>query len=283
MTTEKKIALVVRGGWEGHQPVEATELFVPYLEATASTVRSRTRPPSTPTPPSWPPSTSSCSADDGHHRAGGARRPERRGRRRHGHGRLARRHRRLLPRLLRLPAAHRRPVRLPPGQGPGERHGAPADNYVPYTVTMLPGGRDHPITAGHRGLRPGHRAVLGAADDYIDVLATTTQKVRAWDPWHRAVTSPAIWTRQWGGADLRRDPGHSLDVLENDNVRTIIERGMLWASRDEHRRRRLRGHLSRQYLDTLAPLAGARPRRGGRPGPRPGAGESADASPAPRR
>lgn len=25
-------ALVVRGGWEGHSPVQATELFVPFLE-----------------------------------------------------------------------------------------------------------------------------------------------------------------------------------------------------------------------------------------------------------
>ena len=26
-----KKALVVRGGWDGHQPVEATELFIPFL------------------------------------------------------------------------------------------------------------------------------------------------------------------------------------------------------------------------------------------------------------
>jgi type 1 glutamine amidotransferase len=26
-------------------------------------------------------------------------------------------------------------------------------------------------------------------------------------------------------------PGHSVDVLENPHVRTIIERGMLWATR----------------------------------------------------
>lgn len=26
-------------------------------------------------------------------------------------------------------------------------------------------------------------------------------------------------------------PGHNLDVLENPNVRTVIERGMLWATR----------------------------------------------------
>ena len=34
-----KRALVVRGGWDGHQPQEATDLFIPFLEASSFTVR----------------------------------------------------------------------------------------------------------------------------------------------------------------------------------------------------------------------------------------------------
>jgi type 1 glutamine amidotransferase len=34
-----KTALVVRGGWDGHQPVEATERFIPHLESNGYTVR----------------------------------------------------------------------------------------------------------------------------------------------------------------------------------------------------------------------------------------------------
>lgn len=34
-----KTALVVRGGCDGHQPVEATNLFIPFLEARRYTVR----------------------------------------------------------------------------------------------------------------------------------------------------------------------------------------------------------------------------------------------------
>ncbi len=30
---------MVRGGWDGHQPVEATELFIPYLKAEGFDVR----------------------------------------------------------------------------------------------------------------------------------------------------------------------------------------------------------------------------------------------------
>ena len=70
------------------------------------------------------------------------------------------------------------------------------------------------------------------SDDLNDVLATTTHPVRPWHPWHRPITSPAIWTRQWGaGRIVVTTPGHSVDVLENPTVRTVIERGMLWATR----------------------------------------------------
>ncbi|WP_035777036.1 ThuA domain-containing protein, partial [Arthrobacter sp. H5] len=34
-----KNALVVRGGWDGHQPVEATNLFIPHLECNGYSVR----------------------------------------------------------------------------------------------------------------------------------------------------------------------------------------------------------------------------------------------------
>ena len=37
--TGNKTALVVRGGWDGHQPVEATELFIPFLEGNGYDVR----------------------------------------------------------------------------------------------------------------------------------------------------------------------------------------------------------------------------------------------------
>ena len=39
--TDVKSALVVRGGWYGHQPIEATDLFIPHLEKTASRYGSR--------------------------------------------------------------------------------------------------------------------------------------------------------------------------------------------------------------------------------------------------
>ncbi len=31
-----RTALIVRGGWDGHQPVQATEVFIPFLEDNGS-------------------------------------------------------------------------------------------------------------------------------------------------------------------------------------------------------------------------------------------------------
>jgi uncharacterized protein len=119
-----------------------------------------------------------------------------------------------------------------PGKHPDERHGDASDNYVPYRVELTDAGREHPITAGVEDFDLTTEQYWVLADDYIDVLATTTQAVRPWDPWTRPVTSPAVWTRQWGrGKIFVCTPGHSMDVLDDPTVRGIIERGLLWAAR----------------------------------------------------
>ncbi|MCU1597273.1 MAG: hypothetical protein JWQ47_1012, partial [Glaciihabitans sp.] len=37
--SELRNALIVRGGWDGHQPVETTDSFIPFLESNGFTVR----------------------------------------------------------------------------------------------------------------------------------------------------------------------------------------------------------------------------------------------------
>ena len=127
MTTTKN-ALVVRGGWDGHQPVEATDLFIPFLREQGFTVRVE---------------ESTAVYADAAYLAGvdlivqcntmnTIERAEFEGLRAAiaagtGHGRLARRDRRFVPEQLRLPAPDRGPVRLPSVQGPRRaargRHG----------------------------------------------------------------------------------------------------------------------------------------------------------------
>ncbi|MEO3875554.1 ThuA domain-containing protein [Nonomuraea sp. B12E4] len=227
-------ALVVRGGWEGHVPVEATELFVPFLEKEGfEVVRA-----DSPAPYADAAFMSGVDLVVQCYTMGTIESAELRGLEaaiRAGtgmagwHGGIADSFRNSSDYLHLIGgqfACH-------PGKDPAEWYeGSPDHNFVPYTVNMLPAASSHPITAGIADFDLVTEQYWVLVDDYIDVLATTTQRVRPWDPWHREVTSPAVWTRNWGdGRIFVTTPGHSLDVLRNDSVRTIIERGMLWAAR----------------------------------------------------
>jgi type 1 glutamine amidotransferase len=223
-------ALVVRGGWEGHRPVEATELFLPFLADNDFDVRISD-------------STaayldladvdlivqcvtmSAITSDE----LAGLRAAVAGGTGFTGwHGGIADSFRASADYLQLIGgqfATH-------PGKEPGARCGDETDNFLKYRVEMTAAGRDHPITSGLDDFELTTEQYWVLHDDLIDVLATTTHPVRPWHPWHRPITSPAIWTRQWGeGRIVVTTPGHSLDVLENPHIRTVIERGMLWASR----------------------------------------------------
>jgi uncharacterized protein len=227
-------ALVVRGGWEGHSPVAATDMFIPHLKQHGYDVHISD------TPDIYA---------DGAFMAGvdlimqcytmGAISPAalsgleaaiRAGTGMAGwHGGIADSYRNSSDYLHMIGgqfACH-------PGKDPSlPGFGTQEHNFVPYTVNMLPAAKEHPITAGLDDFDLVTEQYWVLCDSYIDRLAETTQKIRPWDPWHREVTSPAIWTREWGkGRIFVATPGHSLDVLEHPTVHTIIERGLLWASR----------------------------------------------------
>jgi type 1 glutamine amidotransferase len=226
-------ALVVRGGWAGHRPVEATDLFLPFLAEHGFEVRV---------------SDSTAVYSDVAVMAGtdlivqcltmssiepdelaGLRSAVAAGTGFTGwHGGIADSFRASSDYLQLVGgqfATH-------PGKDPASRHGDETDNFLVHTVDITPLGRAHPITAGLDDFELTTEQYWVLHDDLIDVLATTTHPVRPWHPWRRPITSPAVWTRQWGeGRIVVSTPGHSLDILGNPNVRTVIERGMLWASR----------------------------------------------------
>lgn len=232
-------ALMVRGGWEGHHPVEATELFVPFLQAEGFEVRREDSPavyadaevmagfdliiPCVSMGQIEPEELAGLRAavEAGAGMAG-------------WHGGIVDSYR---DRTAYLQLVGGQFV-CHPSRHPDEpaRSAEPArtenENDVVHTVTVLPEAKAHPITAGIDAFELVTEQYWMLTDDYIDVLATTTQKVRDGDPWHREVTSPAVWTRQWGrGRIAVCTPGHDLEVLRDRNVRTIIERSMLWAAR----------------------------------------------------
>ncbi|MFI2104970.1 ThuA domain-containing protein [Isoptericola sp. NPDC019693] len=226
-------ALVVRGGWDGHQPEAATDLFLPFLREQGFEVRVET--------------DNEVYADADTMAATdlvlqcvtmsqisgpalqGLRAAVEAGTGLAGwHGGIADSYRNSSDYLQLVGgqfATH-------PGKEPHLREGGASDNYLRHTIELTDLGREHPITAGLDDVELETEQYWVLHDDLIDVLATTTHPAPEWHPWHRPVTSPAVWTRQWGaGRVFVATPGHSVDVLENPTVRTIVERGLLWASR----------------------------------------------------
>lgn len=232
--TPTRSALVVRGGWDGHQPVEATDLFIPHLEANGFSVRVEDSP---------------AAYADGDYMAGvdlvvqcmtmstieadqlaGLISAVEAGTGLAGwHGGIADSYRASADYLQLVGGqfAHHA-ARMPPDERTGEQ----SDNYVRHRVEMLPAAAEHPITAGIADFELDTEQYWVLADDYNDVLATTTTSVRPWGAWNRPITCPAVWTRQWGaGRVFVCTPGHRVEVLQDPNVRTIVERGLLWAAR----------------------------------------------------
>ena len=226
-------ALIVRGGWDGHQPVETTGSFIPFLESNGFAVRIE---------------ESTAIYLDADYLASvdlivqvntmstiekdelaGLQQAVLDGTGMGGwHGGIADAYRNSADYLHMIGGqfAHHA------GKDPAERTGEQSDNYIPYTVHITELGQRHPITAGIADFDLVTEQYWVLSDEYNDVLATTTQEVRPWDAWNRPVTAPAIWTRQWGkGRIFVSAPGHRLEIVDNPNVRTIIERGLLWAAR----------------------------------------------------
>jgi type 1 glutamine amidotransferase len=226
-------ALIVRGGWEGHAPVEATDLFVPFLRDNGFEVRIED------STAVYADADALASTDlivqcvTMSEIAG----PELKGLRDAvaagtglcgWHGGIADSFRASSDYLQLIGgqfATH-------PSKEPSQCGGGQEDNYLTHTIAMTDLGREHPITKGVDDFELHTEQYWVLHDDLIDVLATTTHPTQPWHPWHRPITSPAVWTRLWGaGRIVVATPGHSVDILRHDSVRTIIERGMLWATR----------------------------------------------------
>jgi uncharacterized protein len=106
------------------------------------------------------------------------------------------------------------------------------NNYLRHRVEILPEAADDPIVGGIEDFELETEQYWVLTDDYINVLATTTHPARDDQPWSREVTCPVVWTRYWGdGRIFVATPGHQPDILQHPSVRTIVERGLLWASR----------------------------------------------------
>lgn len=224
----RRDALVVRGGWEGHIPVEATEEFLPFLESHGFAVDVRT------SLDVYTDAERMAAADlvvqcwsrgeitkeqvDGLAAAVRA-----------GTG-FAGWHGGIVAAFLGSRAYHH----LTGGvflQHPG--------GFVDHKLTVVPERADHEIVAGIGSVALYTEKYWVLTDAYVDVLATVTfppdvhgDGPDGETPWRTAVTVPAVWTRQWGaGRVFVSTVGHKLDDLRVPEIRTLTERGMRWAAR----------------------------------------------------
>jgi type 1 glutamine amidotransferase len=91
---------------------------------------------------------------------------------------------------------------------------------------------DHPIVSGLTRWTQTTEQYWVLSDGLNDVLAVSRHSAGDDTPWRQDYLSPAVWTRQWGrGRVFVSTIGHFPADLDVPQVRTLTERGLLWAAR----------------------------------------------------
>ncbi|KPV59167.1 hypothetical protein QJ48_12675 [Paenibacillus sp. A3] len=106
----------------------------------------------------------------------------------------------------------------------------PGNNEVDYEVKLIPSS--NPLLDGIGDFRVRSEQYYMHVDPAVNVLAITRFPV-AMGPHspNGAVDMPVIWTKWWGaGRIFYCSLGHLKDILEIPQVNEIMRRGLLWAS-----------------------------------------------------
>jgi hypothetical protein len=107
----------------------------------------------------------------------------------------------------------------------------PGNDGVEYSV--IPVRNSHPIVEGIEAFTVKSEQYYLHVDPAVKVLATTEFPVVEGP--HSAngrVAMPVVWTKFWGkGRVFYTSLGHHCDILEAEPARTIYERGLVWAAR----------------------------------------------------
>lgn len=227
----RKQALIVRGGWAGHDPVRATEVFIPGLDAAGFNVDIEDSP-----------EIYSDSAAMSRYNLivqcltlGSATVDEVQGLRdavAAGAG-FAGWHGGIID-SFRASSDY---LQLVGAQFAAHPHAAEdrgsldVEAYRTYTVRFTEAGKAHDITAGMDDFDVHTEQYWVLADGLLEVLADCSLVPGEGDEWARPVTMPVAWTRTWGeGRIFATSLGHTVEVLEQPQVKQLVERGLLWAA-----------------------------------------------------
>jgi len=100
---------------------------------------------------------------------------------------------------------------------------------IDYTINIT--DQKHPITQGVDDFAIKSEQYYMHVDPANHVLAATTIVGDDETPWVKGTIMPAIWTRNYGkGRVFYCSAGHVAAELEIPELATIITRGMLWAA-----------------------------------------------------
>ena len=101
---------------------------------------------------------------------------------------------------------------------------------IDYTVNII--NREDPITAGLADFPVNSEQYYMHIDPRIEILATTTFSGEH-APWTAGSVMPVVWKKHYGsGRVFYTSLGHNTKDLETPESGEILRRGMLWASRD---------------------------------------------------
>jgi type 1 glutamine amidotransferase len=102
-------------------------------------------------------------------------------------------------------------------------------NIIDYTVNII--DHDDPITAGLDDFQMHSEQYYMHVDPSNEVLATTTF-TDEYDDWIAGTTIPVVWKRRYGaGKVFYSSLGHVASDFDVPEAKTIVERGLLWATR----------------------------------------------------
>ena len=101
---------------------------------------------------------------------------------------------------------------------------------IDYEVNIT--NHTDPITAGLADFKMHSEQYYMHVDPLNEVLATTTFSGDHGAPWIAGCVMPVVWKRHWGaGKVFYCSLGHVAKDFDVPEARTIVQRGMLWASR----------------------------------------------------
>jgi type 1 glutamine amidotransferase len=100
---------------------------------------------------------------------------------------------------------------------------------IDYEINIV--DHEDPITRGLEDFRMHSEQYLMHVDPSNEVLATTTFGGE-YCPWIEGTVMPVVWKRMWGkGRVFYTSLGHVAKDFDVPEAKEIVERGLLWASR----------------------------------------------------